>query len=116
MRRISKVLCLLCAFCLLLSACGKNKYADSKYTGTWNAVSAEYMGVELSQDEIGTFVMTLEIDGSAVMEDAEGPQSGKWEEIEGGIRLDGDDDLIMKDTDGKLVLNMDGVAFTFEKQ
>lgn len=117
MKHISKRLCcVLVLLCLLLSACGKNRYADSPYMGTWIAVSAEYNGIELTQEEIGSFVMTLDADGNAVMEDAEGPQSGKWEEVEGGIRLDKDDELTLKDIDGRLVLNMDGVTFSFEKQ
>ena len=115
MKRIGRSALLLACICsLLLAACG-NKYANSPYVGTWNAVSAEYMGIELSQEEMGIFTLTLEPDGKATMENTDGPQNGRWEEVEGGVRLDKDDSLIMKDTDGKLVLEMSGVTFTFEK-
>ena len=116
-RSISRgVLCLLCTLCLFLTSCGGDRYADSKYTGTWTAVSAKYMEIELSQEEIGSFVLTLGPDGSASIENADGVKNGKWEEVEGGIRLDKDDDLILKDTDNRLTLEMDGVTFSFEKQ
>ncbi len=109
-------LCLFCVLCLFLTACGGDRYADSKYTGTWTAVSAEYIGIEMTQEEIGSFVMTLNPDGSASIENADGIKNGKWEEVEGGIRLDKDDDLILTDTDNRLTLEMDGVTFSFEKQ
>ena len=108
-------ICVLC--CLLMAACGKNKYVNSPYTGIWTAISAEYNGVELSQEDMGgVYVMTLEPDGTASMDSGVEVQSGKWEEVEGGIRLDKDDDLTLKDINGSLVLEMDGVTFTFAKQ
>ena len=116
-RSISRaVLVLFCALCLFLAACGGDRYADSKYTGTWAAVSAKYMEIELSQEEIGSFILTLDPDGSASIVNADGIKTGKWEEVQGGIRLDKDDDLILTDTDNRLVLEMDGVTFSFEKQ
>ena len=113
-----KILCLCCLLCLLAAGCGKNKYANSPYTGTWSAISAEYNGVELSQQDMGgVYVMVLEQDGTASMDDGTEAQPGKWEELDGGgIRLDEDDDLILKDVEGNLVLEMDGVTFTFAKQ
>ena len=115
-RNGKRILFVVCMLCLFLAACGKNKYANSPYLGTWNATSAEYAGIAMTQDDFGSYVLTLEADGKASLEENGDAHSGVWEELEGGgIRLDKDDDLTLSDENGTLVLEMDGVRFIFEK-
>ena len=71
MKRMTAVLCaLLLGVMAILGACGGSaKYADSKYVGKWNAVKAEYSGLEMDVKEIlgGEFSFTLtpvDVDGN----------------------------------------------------
>ena len=121
MKKIAAVLCavILIGVCVMSSACGGGaKYKDSKYLGKWNATKAEYMDMELGVEEIlgGEFSFTLTEDGKVAMKVVDDEQSGKWEEIEEGIRLDGDEDMTFKDQEGKLVVDYQGVTLTFEKE
>ncbi len=120
-KKISVILCAVClaAVCVLMTACGGGgKYADSKYLGKWKATKAEYMGMELSVEEIlgGEFSFTLDADGKVTLKVVDEEEKGSWEEVDGGIQLEGDEEMTFKDEEGVLKLDYQGVALTFEKE
>ncbi|MCF2554586.1 hypothetical protein [Faecalicatena contorta] len=113
-KKVSIFLVCMMAAMFLLTACGKDM-SDSKYVGTWVGTTAEYEGMELSVEELfGEFSITLEADGTAkgTMDGEE--ESGKWEETDNGVSLDGEMELI---ADGeKLTYEEEGVIIYFEKK
>ena len=66
-------------------------------------------------EEVDHVVLT-DADGKVTLKVVDQEETGKWEEVEGGIQIEGDDELTFKDADGALTLDYQGVALTFEKQ
>ena len=120
MRKKITMICLaavIAASALFAAACGTD-LSDSKYLGKWTATQAEYSGVKMSVKDIlgGDFTFTLKEDGTVDMKIINDEQSGKWNETEDGIQIDGDEDMTFVDQDGALVLTYTGVTITFEKE
>ena len=124
----------LMAICLCsLAACGggSDKGGDDAFVGSWAwEVNLADMGmdgliegmedaqVEALMEEMGlTMTMTLADDKSVVMEGAGQSITGTWEAKDDKtvtITLEGDaQDAVL--TDGKLVIEMEGMKMTFKK-
>ena len=121
MKKATAIICaaLLAGVMIMMIACGGSaKYADSKYLGKWTATKAMYSGIEMGVKDIlgGEFSFTLTEDGKVTMKVVDQEKSGKWEEIEGGIQFDGDDDMTLKDDGEALTMDYSGVKLTFEKE
>ena len=109
-KRISFMLVVMVATTLLLSACGKDM-SDSKYLGKWEAISAEYSGVEISVDTLyDAFYFTLQDNGTVKLTLNDEEHSGKWDETDSGIIIDDemefkemDDDILTYESDGATV-------------
>lgn len=120
---MKKTLALVCSL-IVLSMCfmtgcgGGDKYADSEFVGTWNATTASYAGIELDVDSIidGGFSITLNADGKAELNAGGETQKGKWEPTEGGILIDGSDELNCRGGDGKMTMDYSGVTMNLVKQ
>ena len=124
--KIKKLLVPLVAVCLAicmlaLVACGGNKYADSKYVGTWNATTASYGAFSVDVSSImDEFAVDLSEDGSATAKVNGESGNGTWEETETGIVIQGGigetENLEFTDKDGKLTIEYSGATITFEKR
>ena len=103
---------------IALTGCGGgDKYADSPYVGTWVAKTAEYSGVEVDVAEIiGAFEITLNADGSASMLEEGETLECDWEPTENGLKMTDSTQVDFTYEDGKLVTEMSGVTFYFEKK
>lgn len=120
---MKKTLALVCSILVLsmciMTGCGSSdKYADSEFVGTWNATTASYAGIELDVNSImdGGFSLTLDASGKATLEAAGESETGKWEPVDGGIKIDGSSEISCTGGDGKLAMDYDGVTLNFEKQ
>ena len=114
-------------FCVLLAGCGSSggdgaDLSDSKYVGTWKAVSVELKDKKADLDEAleEDFIIVLNEDGTAKISSEDGQEEAKWFENDKGFRVQGVDsetDLkINKDKNGRMVLSFVGVHLVFEKQ
>lgn len=103
---------------IALTGCGGgDKYADSPYVGTWVANVAEYAGVEMDVAEIiGAFEITLNADGSASMLEEGETLECDWEPTDSGVTMKDSTQVDLTYEDGKLVTEMSGVTFYFEKK
>lgn len=103
---------------IALTGCGGgDKYADSPYVGTWVAKTAEYSGVEVDVAEIiGAFEITLNADGSASMLEEGETLECDWEPTDSGVTMKDSTQVDLTYEDGKLVTEMSGVTFYFEKK
>lgn len=105
---------------IALTGCGggdEGKYADSPYVGTWVANVAEYAGVEVDvADIIGAFEITLNADGSASMLEEGETLECDWEPTDSGVTMKDSTQVDLTYEDGKLVTEMSGVTFYFEKK
>lgn len=119
-KRLSVLLCMALIAAFLLVGCGGSaeKYPDSKYLGTWAATTGEYMGMSISiPDLLGDCTLTFTSDGKCEYDLAGETGKTKWEEIDGGIKLDMDDELsMMEAADGSLQLDYEDVIMTFVQQ
>lgn len=108
---LSAMLCV-----LLLTACGSDKYADSKYLGTWHGTSADFAGISMPVEEVldGEFTFELRADGTCTATVAGEKENGKWEETEDGFKVE--DEFEFKVKDGKALLNYSDVNMHFERQ
>ena len=115
-RRITGLMLVVVLLTVLLAACG-DKYADSEYTGTWKCVSGKMKGVSISADKVtDEFNIILDEDGSAEAVIDGGSSQGEWEESGDGVTIkSGEDSLIFKKKNNKLVYRSKGVSLLFEK-
>lgn len=107
-------LCLALMMVFALTACG-GKYADSQYTGHWEAASYEAMGVQLDKSQVGEASMDLEANGklSANFLGQEG--TGEWSETDSGIHISSDIELDCPFDGGTLKMEYQGVTINFQK-
>lgn len=103
-----------------MTGCGSDAdYSDSEYQGTWEATTAEYNGSEIEVSSVYSdgFSITLNKDGSAELDADDNVAAGVWEPTDNGVKLSGDDELIMKDNgDGTLTLDYNGISLNFAKE
>ena len=96
-------------------ASGDADYSDSKYVGTWKAVSMS-IGDE-SEAPDGDWILTVNADGTGTLDDGEeAPSPFTWTPVEGGFKTKGDVKVTFKDKGDQIVANVIGVDLTFEKQ
>ena len=117
-KRIILVLCLLLAACAILTACGKKEPQDltnSKYLGTWKAVSMKFKDKEEPYED--ECILVLNPDGKASFT-VEGEESSNpnWEETGNGIKLTGDAKMTFTEDGDALTSKIAGVTLRFERQ
>lgn len=97
---------------------GEAPAADSAYIGTWEVVSASFADEEAEAEDLPHFILEVREDGTAAITDDEGNVSeGKWKEIDGGIKVKGDDiNMKFMDKEGSLECKVIGVHMILEKQ
>lgn len=101
-----------------LASCGGGGGEESPYAGTYAATSAEYAGIELEVSSLFAdgFTLTIESNGKySVAVDGES-DTGKWEEVDGAVVLDGELTLNIDTEAGTAVMDYEGVALNFERQ
>ncbi len=99
----------------LFTACSKK--IDSPTVGTWKAVSYESMGITLAPEDVGESQLEFKDNGKVEAEFMGEKGSGKWVDIDGGVKIDeGDDALELTYEGDQLVLDIEGVKMFFEKQ
>jgi len=103
-----------------LAGCGGGKdLSKSKYTGTWDATTAEYGGMTLEVSSfLDEFTLELKADGSATAKVNGESGDGTWDETGSGIKLSDpkNGDMEFTDVDGKLTVAQDGITIYFEKK
>ena len=118
-RALSLLLCavmtLSAAVCF--AACGKG----GRYIGRWEAVKANYYGMEYSIEDIGGEELRLEIkpDGTALITIDGEEVFATWEREEDGVKLylENDSTLKVKEKDfGSLSLKINGVELILERR
>ena len=116
-KRMIAVLCLMLAVCLVLSACGKSENKDlseSKYLGTWKAVSM------VLKDTTGTYddelYIVLNADGTAIIRSDSEEDECRWQETKDGFKLTDGANMTFKDDSGTVTSKVLGVTILFEKQ
>ena len=124
MKKFMNMLCsaLLVLSCVVMLGCssGKKDVSDSKYVGTWKAVSAEVMGQKMTIEEVlegKEAILVLNGDGTGTM-DADGESSKfTWVETSEGPKASGDVNITFKENeDGLLVGDLMFAKLFFEKQ
>lgn len=100
-----------------LTACGgggSEDLSDSKYVGTWKAVS---LGLGEDTDEVSDeTILTINGDGTGTLEGGGDVSEFTWEPTSDGFKTKGDTKLTFKDNGDKIVAKVVGVELTFEKQ
>ena len=124
-KRIITALCLLLAVsCFVLVGCGSSSSSNSsgepqdltnsKYLGTWKAVSLA-MG-----DKSGTFdqemLLVLNADGTAMFTSEGENDACKWQETSDGIKLTDGVSMEFKADGDAMTTNVLGAELRFEKQ
>ncbi|MBP3851656.1 MAG: hypothetical protein J6D36_03845 [Erysipelotrichaceae bacterium] len=114
-RIVSFISCFIVCVCVLLG-CGKDM-SGSKYVGMWKATKGEYSGVELSMEDLNSeFTVELKDNGKAVVTFNGENGNGNWDETDNGVEVSDSQDTFAFKADGdNLVVEQDGVTFTFEK-
>ena len=117
-KRIISVFCLVLIACTILAACGKKSSQDlsnSKYLGTWKAVSISFKGLsDAYEDEC---YLTLNPDGTAVFYmEGEDESRCTWQETGSGVKLSGDSKMTFTDAGDALILKLAGSELRFELQ
>ena len=120
-RAVAVIICVLAAASLLLTACASSQdLSNSKYLGTWKAVSISVLDEKESADDAfgGEYIMELKADGTGTftgMEENE-QTTFNWKETDDGIKTSGDMKLKFTDDNGTLKTKIIGAELAFEKQ
>ena len=106
--------------CTLLAACGTNggtgekDLSESRYVGTWKAVSMSL------KDETGSFedetLLILNADGTATFSSGDDVSKCTWEETGDGFKLKGDAKMKFTDDGDGIKSVVLGVTLHFERQ
>lgn len=104
---------------ILLTGCGSSggdstDLSDSKYVGTWKAVSMS-MGDE-EEAYTDECIMTLEGDGSGTLTDGEETSDFNWEPTDKGFKTTGDMKMKFVDNGDTISGKILGANLNFEKQ
>lgn len=109
--------------CILLAGCGGggDDLSDSKYVGTWKAVSMSLGDEEEAFAEGEEYILTINGDGTGTFEglDDEGNPSTTeftWEPSSEGFKTKGDMKMKFKDDGEQIHAKILGVNLNFEKQ
>lgn len=115
-RKTAVFLCIvMIASCVLLGACGgKQDLSNSKYVGTWKAESISAFGEESSLE--GDWILTLNADGTATLEDGEEVSKCTWQETSDGFKLKGDAKMTFTDDGDGIKSKVIGVELHFTRQ
>ncbi len=118
-RRISSMI-LVCLLTLCLAACGSSVRADDQYTGKYNAVTGEAMGLTLSGDDISGFSMELKEKGKGTITVNSDTGSCKWTNDDTTLTLTVEGTEMVGDI-GQDILTFDdmlgsGMKITFAKE
>ena len=116
-KSVAVVLCLLLALsCIVLPACGSSGSKDvsnSKYVGTWKAVSMTL------KDEVGEFdeetILILKPDGTATFSSENEESQCNWEETKDGFKLTGGAKMTFTDDGDGIKSKILGVELHFER-
>ncbi|MGI6212038.1 MAG: hypothetical protein ACOYJJ_05620 [Anaerovoracaceae bacterium] len=105
---------------VFLAGCGE-KYAGSKYVGTWAANKAVVSGVEVDvSDVIGDVQFALKADGTVELKMDGETSTGNWEETKKGIKMTDSSDSSLNFTykEGKYLAMKadDGGTIYFKKK
>ncbi len=116
---IAVVLCII--MCTIgLSACGSPDLAGSRYIGTWVGSTVEYNNMVFNVSEMfpDGFSLILSDSGKITLTVSGEETTGKWNETEKGIVIDegSDNELIIEDKDGELVMDYSGLSIHFVLQ
>ncbi len=119
-KRVVSLLGILSVMVFLLAGCGKTDLSGSSFCGKWKAGTAAYQDMkEEVEDILGTYVIQLKEDGTAVVSLNDLSADGTWEESEKGVSIQGGISGGMElsaTSHGNLVLKQDGVKVVFKKQ
>ena len=106
--------------CVILAGCGSSgggDLSDSKYVGTWKAVSMSLGDEEEPYD--GECILTLNGDGTGVLEDGSGEEEAtqfNWELTDEGFKTTGDMKMKFVDNGDTISGKILGANLNFEKQ
>ncbi len=115
-KRLTALLCMMAFIAtLVLTGCGGSSedLANSKYVGTWRAVSVEIAGEsgELSEN----YEITLKPDGTAVYTTDEGTTTGKWKLTKDGFKTSGETKLSFTDDGDDILGKLLGTNLRFKR-
>ena len=124
MKKLVNILCsaLLVMSCVIMLGCSSEKkdVSNSKYVGTWKAVSAEVMGQKMTPEEVfegAEVILVLNADGTGTLQANEEPSAFTWVETSKGPKASGDVNVTFKeDENGQLVGDLTIAKLYFAKQ
>lgn len=110
--------CAVCALMLLLTAC-TTTYKNSPYVGTWVSTTTKSGDTTFAtSDLIGEYRMDIQEDGSVEVYNGTESETDSWKPTDQGIKIHlfNGTEYAMFEEDGRLILEIQDVKFTFEKQ
>ena len=113
-----RLCCIACFLLLFLTAC-TTTYKNSPYVGTWISTTTKSGDTAFStSDLIGEYRMDILEEGKVEVYNGAEHETDYWKPTDQGIklRLINGTEYTMFSEDGRLILEIQGVKFTFEKQ
>ena len=115
-KKLSLVLAILLLVTLSFAGCGSK---DSAYIGTWKAVkivsaSGQEIKGEMLTGEGGDMILEIQEGQKCVFTFGDDSETGKWEETEDGIIVDGSLEFVLEDD--MLVADLGGDKVYMERQ
>ena len=107
-----------CILALFLTAC-TTTYKNSPYVGTWISTTTKSGDTTFATaDLIGEYRMDILEDGTAEVFNGADSETDSWKPTDQGIklRLINGTEYAMFEEDNRLILEIQDVKFTFEKQ
>ncbi len=106
-------------FCVVLAGCGGgdsggSDLSDSKYVGTWEAVSMTLADEEEPFED--KCIMTLNSDGTGTLESEDEVSEFTWELTDKGFKTQGDMKMKFVDNGDRISGKVIGVDLNFEKK
>ena len=114
-----KIIFAAAGFCLLFLAACTTTYKNSPYVGTWVSTTTKSGDTTFSTaDLIGEYRMEIREEGIVEVYNGTETETDSWKPTDQGImlRLINGTEYAMFSEDGRLILEMQDVKFTFEKQ
>ena len=113
-----RLCCIACFLLLFMTAC-TTTYKNSPYVGTWVSTTTKSGDTTFAtSDLIGEYRMEILEDGTVEVYNGTDVETDSWKPTDQGIklRLINGTEYAMFTEDGRLILEMQDVKFTFEKQ